>query len=204
MTATVDFRVTFDVKPFARWLDHEIARQIPFATALALTRVAKIAQGVVRAELPRHFTIRTPFVAKGIRIRAATKSRLFAEVGSKDRFMRAQALGGTKTAKEGSHVAIPVGARTTPTSVTRKGKWPGRLLSRKRHFVAPLPSGAAGIWRRKGPKRRPRLILQYILSKQAKIQARWPLFATVERVVAAVWQREALKAFDQAFKSRRR
>lgn len=204
MTASVDFRVTFDVKPFARWLDHEIARQIPFATALALTRVAKIAQGVVRAELPLHFKIRTPFVAKGIRIRRATKSRLFAEVGSKDRFMKAQALGGVKTSQEGSHVAVPVGARTTPDSVTRKGKWPTRMLTKKRHFVAPLPSGVDGIWRRKGPKRRPRLILQYVLVKQAKIKARWPLFDTVERVVASAWEREALKAFDQAFKSRRR
>lgn len=204
MTASVDFRVTFDVKPFARWLDREIARQIPFATALALTRVAKIAQGVVRNELPRHFTIRTTFVAKGIRIRSATKSRLFAEVGSKDRFMKAQALGGTKTAQEGSHVAVPVGARTTPKSVTRKGKWPTRMLTKKRRFLAPLPSGVDGIWRRKGPKRRPRLVLQYILVKQAKIEKRWPLFETVERVVAAVWAREALKAFDEAFKSRRR
>lgn len=204
MTASVDFRVTFDVKPFARWLDREIAKQIPFATALALTRTAKIAQSVVRAELPQHFRIRTGFVAKGIRIRSATKSRLFAEVGSKDRFMKAQALGGTKIAQEGAHVAIPIGARKTPDSVTRKGKWPTRMLTKKRHFVAPLPSGVDGVWRRKGPKKRPRLILQYILAKEAKIKKRWPLFETVERVVAAVWQREALKAFADAFKSRRR
>lgn len=59
-------------------------KQIPFATALALTRTAKAVEQDVRAEMPKVFDNPTPFTIKGTYARPAKKSKLFAEVGLKD------------------------------------------------------------------------------------------------------------------------
>ena len=59
-------------------------KQIPFATALALTRTAKAVEQDVRAEMPKVFDNPTPFTIKGTYTKPAKKTKLFAEVGLKD------------------------------------------------------------------------------------------------------------------------
>ncbi len=57
------------------WIDAKAKKRLPFATALSLTRTAQDAQAQVRGELGDRFTIRRPYVARGIRIKAAYKAR---------------------------------------------------------------------------------------------------------------------------------
>lgn len=109
-------------------------RQARFAAARALSdTVADIRDGAV-VDLPNEFTIRSGWVAKGIRIVRANTSTLVAEVGSVDDFMERQATGGDRD-RPG---VVPVGARPRPGAPTRPSMWPSRL---KNGFIAPLSTG---------------------------------------------------------------
>lgn len=105
--------------------------QLPFALALTLTRTAEEAVAVNKAALPGRFIIRRGWIAKGYRVDRATKAQLTATIRHLDPFMALQEFGGVKTAGPAGVVAIPEGARPTPTAVTPPSHWPGRI---PRHF----------------------------------------------------------------------
>ncbi|MBF0371620.1 MAG: hypothetical protein HQL52_19460, partial [Magnetococcales bacterium] len=113
-----------------------LEKQARFATAVALTCTAKDAQEEVRRQLPERFTIRTGWLAKGVRVRSARKNNLEAAVTVLDDFMALQETGGMRKSHSGEALAVPVGARPTPRSITRPSKFPGRLLQKPRHFIA--------------------------------------------------------------------
>ena len=73
---------------------NQVMRRVPeqtrFAAAVALTRTAQDAQKEVRRQLPSRFTIRTGWVAKGIRVKMARKNNLESVVWVKDWFMTIQ------------------------------------------------------------------------------------------------------------------
>ena len=58
--------------------------QIPFATALALTRTADAARASIRQEMSRRFDRPTPFILASLFIEPATKTKLSANVFVKD------------------------------------------------------------------------------------------------------------------------
>lgn len=116
---------------FRRKLTDVGTQQLPFALALTLTRTAEEAVAVNKAALPSRFIVRRNWIAKGYRVDRATKTNLTATIRHLDRFMALQEFGGTKTAGAVGVVAIPEGARPTPTAVTPPSRWPGRI---PRHF----------------------------------------------------------------------
>ena len=79
----------------------ELQRQVPFATALALTRTAEAAKVSVQQEMASVFDRPTSFALNALRVLPATKSRLEAQVFLKD-------LGGrnieTATTRFAAHV----------------------------------------------------------------------------------------------------
>jgi len=198
-----DISIGFDLAPFRRWVSDLVKKQIPFATALATTRVAKDAQAELQDEIDEHFISRTKFVERGVRIKAASKARPIAHVGSRDEFMRLQAEGGTKEG-QGDGVAVPVGARLRPTSRTPPGKWPGAVLKKARHFTQKLPSGDKGVFRRMGRGRSRKVRLLWHLTNKVNVPKRWPIRETVERVVRKQWRKRAKEALRQALKTARR
>jgi len=71
---------------------HRIEReQVPFATALALTRTAKFVEGEIRKEIPRAFSAPTRFTLNSLWTKTATKRKLVAEVRVKDESFKAKA-----------------------------------------------------------------------------------------------------------------
>ena len=188
-----------------------LPKQIRYATAVALTRTAKDAQAEVRRQLPERFTIRTGWVAKGIRIKSARKDDLESSVQVKDDFMALQETGGLRRSRSGDALAVPVGARPTPRSMTRPDKFPGRMLDKSRYFIAPLTSksltarsrdgknvrrrihsqqltgadvGKMAVFRRRSKKRLP-IDLMYIFAKQVDVKPRFGFMETVKAVVEA-------------------
>ena len=148
-------------------------RQVPFATARALTSVAFAARDEVRKELPGRFTIRRPWVARGITAEPAKKSKPAARVFSRDAFMVAQETGGPKPDAR----PIPAGrlAAVHKTRVVPRSQWVAPLLRRKNIFYR-----AGSVFERKGE----RVEALYRLRKQVSVVPSFGFAATVGRVVA--------------------
>lgn len=122
--------VTVDIKGFEAAMDGLVKKQIPFATAYALTQTAKVAQQEVEREIPRVFDRPTPFTRQAIRIKPATKRRLQSEVLIKDyaakgnaavKWLLAQVYGGPRNLKGFEKLlaragVMPAGWYAVPTS----------------------------------------------------------------------------------------
>jgi hypothetical protein len=203
--------VSFDVRQFEIGL-RGLERQIPFATALALTRTAKDAQAQLRGDLDDHFTIRDKWVSKGIRITPAKKKKLVAEVGSWDSFMRTQVLGGEKNSQQKA-MGIPLVGKGMPRRTIKKrtlrSRWPGKLLQKSSKYFIGRPRGyiygnaPQGVYRRLGKGGRGTLRLMWLMKDVVNINSRWPLLETVEDVVEEMWSKRAEQALWEAFDSSR-
>lgn len=182
------------------------AKQIPFATARALTLTAQAAQAELRSALDQDFTIRNEWASKGIRIVPARKSSLQAEVGSRDRFMALQAEGGVKEGKGGGAVAVPVEARPSPKSITRPSRWPGKLLDggKARAFKADLPGPTVAVFKVKGKGSRRTLSLMHLLVRQVQVPKRWPFADRVEAAASKAWPELAARAVAEALATARK
>ena len=84
--------VSDNIKEAARGLEDVVRRQVPFATALALTRTAQAVQSGLQREMSSVFDNLTPWVANGTFVAPATKQTLTAEAGMKDKGRRSPAL----------------------------------------------------------------------------------------------------------------
>lgn len=197
----------------------ELERQIPFATALALTRTAQHAQAELKRGLEKDFTVRSKWVARGIRINPANKRGLAAEVGSRDQFMARQVTGGVKRGEGGKAIAIPGDARPSPKKVTRPSRWPGALLKKSSKFFIGNPKGhpdlPVGVYRRLGGKGRYKsgkkkgqykgaIRLMWTIKESVTIAPRWRFQTTVDDAVKEIFQAELEKAMEKAISTAKR
>lgn len=198
------FRTNF--RELEEWLGQLATKQVPFATAKALTRTAQDARDAVRDELPKRFQIRSGWVAGGIRIVPASKSdwpRAVAWVGSRDPFMELQETGGVKRPAKGArNLAIPTSATTSKrTSGGRipAARKPRALLEKRGVYV----SGKA-IRRRKGRRSSSSSETLYLLRPAATLKARFGFQDTVEKTVARVYAPRFREAFEAAITAPRK
>ena len=103
----------------------------------------------------------TPYTQRAVYVRPASKSKLYAEVGIKDRqarYLEIQETGGTRQPK-GRAIVLPVGARLNKYGNMPKGAV-GRALARKDTFSGRI-GGVAGIWQRQRKGQPPKLLYAY-------------------------------------------
>lgn len=109
--------VRADVKEVERWLTRLERQQLPFATALALTRTAQhIQRKTIPAILPRVFERPTRWTQQGFFIEPARKTKLQASINIKDRpqgsgtpafnYLAIQQSGGQRRRAKGHEVAL--------------------------------------------------------------------------------------------------
>lgn len=97
--------IKVDVESAVNALETVRTEQLPFATALALTRVAQAARDQVKASLRDKYRNRggsLAFLMQGVRMDPAAKTDLLATVYDVDWFMAYQEEGGTKQATNAS------------------------------------------------------------------------------------------------------
>ncbi|MBF0181338.1 MAG: hypothetical protein HQM03_15050 [Magnetococcales bacterium] len=198
------FEIAFNESALNRTLA-QAESEIRFAASMALTTTAKDAQAEVRKQLPQRFMIRTGWVAKGIHVRAANKRDLQSSVRVLDPFMALQESGGSKIGQFGKDLGVPVGARPTPTAITRPGSFPGAMLQRKGHFIAPIRKGSnvKGVWRRTGKGRRERIKLMYVFSRQVRLKPRFGFHETVRQVALQNFPRRFAEAVQKVLTTAR-
>jgi hypothetical protein len=175
--------------------------QQPFAIAKALTVTAQQARDEQQKEMPQRFTVRRPWVLKGVRIEPATKTNLRSVVKDIDPFMAIQETGGTKTSINhrvfdwGEYLAIPLDARKSKRDIVDKRDWPKNLIDpfiltardgRKYlavHDIA-VGKGTRSVRTARGKQKRiTGTRLMYVLVKRETLLPRLQLRQTVARVV---------------------
>lgn len=102
------YRVEGSINAVTQHLSRFGRDQLPFATALALTKTAQFIEQKIKEEIPRVFDRPTKFTLNSTWVRPATKQRLWAEVKIKDEAFKAvapikwlapQVYGGTRALK---------------------------------------------------------------------------------------------------------
>lgn len=199
------------------------ATQVPFAWVLALNRTAAEGQSALRANLPRRFTIRRPWVANGIRTKVATKANPVALVFTKDWFMAQQEAGATRQPARASMLYVPslsVREGESAQGEVMKGMRPRTLLAaaaradkrqKRRYrkegqdyakplaFIATMGDGKRGLFIRRDHSRLP-IVLLYTLQESVKIPPRWGFERTTAGVADKHLRRQFISALDQALK----
>jgi len=181
-----------------------LAKQIPFATALALTRTAKEIQREEVAHIRNEFTVRGSWLREGGRfgvgITPASKENLVAIVESRAPWLEAHEEGTTRT-PAGAHFAIPQkDIRRTKTQVIARSQRPKAL---KRAFKIETTRGVPLLLQRIGRGKNSILRVMYQLTGRAKIAPRLRFVETGRAVVDKVWRRIFSEALDRAIRTAR-
>jgi hypothetical protein len=134
--------VTVDIRPLLRVLTRLSEKNVPFASARAVTECAKFVKEKALLDLPRVFQTRGSWLSRGIRVRSADwrQNPQIAFVGTVDPYMAQHQFGAYKT-PQNAEQGIPeagsplpggmemprgtAGGKTTP----RGSRWPRHLLA---------------------------------------------------------------------------
>ena len=176
-----------DVSQVLTYYDDLVNKQLPFATARALTLTAQDAQTAIRASMPSNFTIRNAWSQRGIIVKPADKNVIPARsavmVGDIWNYLFLQESGGEKTPTSSLHIAVPEDIRSSPTQILRSQLRPRALLARKDVFIKDLGGGNQAIYQRVGKG----LKLLYILVPDAHVKPRLGLAETAQKIGNERW-----------------
>ena len=199
------------LKPLKRSLTDLQAKQVPFATASALTAVAKLAQAAEKDALHSIFDRPTPFTVSSIAVRPARKTDLTAVVFVKDiaaqylepfedggrHFLGAKrALLGPRAQKTNQYGNLP---RTTTARLRGKPNvFTGKIVTRSGKAIS-------GIWQRGGPKAAKAGAMKLLIAfdDPQPVKQHLGFRARAERVVKANIKREFRRAMASALASAR-
>lgn len=179
-----------DVRQASDYLSSVASQHIPQAAADALTATAFDARDAVRKTLPQRFTIRRPWVARGIGVERANRTTLAAQVFSRDRFMAAQEYGGAKPDAR----PIPAGrlAQVAKTHVIPKSQWLGAMKTKRNTFYR-----AGMLFERKADRS---VMPLYLLRPQSRIRVapRFGMTETVRSVAIQQFRRQFERKLQHA------
>ncbi|MEQ3631583.1 MAG: hypothetical protein ABNG97_09775 [Sulfitobacter sp.] len=145
-----------------RALSDAARRQMPFATARALSVTARNVADFEKTRMASILDKPTPFTLRGVYSYGASKSRPVAEVGIKKiqaQYLQRVVAGGTRR-PEGRALLVPVGIRLNKYgNIPRRAV--ARLMARPDTFSGRV-KGVAGIWQRpKHWRGSPKLLVRY-------------------------------------------
>lgn len=207
-----DVTVATNAPSLGSVLDSIAVKQLPFATAVALTRCAQDAQADLRASMGVTFSLRSKFLPQELRIKRANKRdwpHPFAVVGHTQTFMLPHVLGGEKTGRDGHNVAVPLKfvakQRTARGTVPAKLK-PRRLLQNPNATKAfRIPDDRIGqrISKRRSATGSEESLTLFFLRRAVKIRATWPFRETAENSTKRTYNEHFAREFDIAMRSAR-
>lgn len=197
----IDLNVKNNVKDFTRHLNRIQKKQLPFATARALTWTAQATQKALQDWVQKVFNVTKKWWLKqqptGIKIKPAQKTRLIAEVYTNAYFADLQEKGGTKRPHRSRSLLIPTDK--VPKS-RRKAGGAAQMLKTKNVF-----STSKGIYRRKGGKKRKNQRIELLFTKEkiAQVKPRLRFAETAARIAFATFPRKFLDSLQRALKTAR-
>jgi len=209
--AEFDVTITTAMRELGVQLDRVIAKQLPFATALAMTRSARDARDQARKDHAKRFArARAKGFAKfSIRATRAEKRdwpNVTASVGSIHDFMVRQETGGTKRATGSGEIAIPTSLirRTTRGSVS-KAQRPSKVLKRKAVTRLSTAKGHSIVRKPSKRARSGHLSLLYLQRKSVTVKEAKPtLHESIQKGFAKAYKRRFPAALNESIKTRKK
>lgn len=203
--ARVDLSVKVDIKDAARHLDRMQRKQLPFAIARALTKLAQEAQKEIQQEIPKRFNVTRKWWLKqqptGIKITPATKQKLESSVYTKAYFAELQEEGGTKRPHKGSRIAVP--SDNVKAKKNRRSGAVREQASKPKVFYANTDTGKRAMFRRRTKKPYP-IEMLYTFTPTAWVRKRFKFVETAERVVRQRFKRVFEESLRKALRTARR
>ncbi len=211
----IQIKVKADTKQVKRFLSNVQKKQIPFATARAITQTLQVAKKDVIRQLDKDIDRPTPFTRRAFRVDGAKKQtltgRLFA-LPKQNEYLKFQIFGGVRRPKGIALALRPAKPSPKGIRLNRFGNIPPAQQARaqlaKGAFSATI-NGVAGIWKaptktksgklRKGS--RMQLLLAY--EKQAVYRPRYRFFERGQNSIRVNWPRIFNKSFRDALRSAR-
>lgn len=141
-------KITSNLDQFRGHVRSKVQGQVPFATAKALTRTAQDAKKNTEKRMRRVFDRPTPYTMRGVFTQSASKRRLIARVGIKDRqaeYLGIQEEGGTRRPK-GRALVVPSEAKRNRYGNLSRNQV-RRLRARPDTFSGRV-GGVDGLWQR--------------------------------------------------------
>jgi hypothetical protein len=180
----IQINVSADIEKATRHLTALEKRHIPFATALALTEVAKHAQATVTAQLPSIFDRPTPFTLRAIGMTPATKTNQTATVLVKPlqaEYLNLEETGGERTARSGKSLPEPAAIGLNQYGNIARNKI-AQLVGKPGYFIGTV-KGVRGLYKRpvKGKAGPLQLMARFVPGWSIK-----PVFHFKDRVAADV------------------
>lgn len=208
---TIRFAIECAVPEVKRTLLDIAQKQMKFATAVSLTRLAQRSVPDVKERMAGAFELHGERLKKGVRYTPADKHdwpNCRSVVGDKDEFMVQQETGGTKRPQKGAqHVAIPLAIIARRKSATTgrppKGLKPRGLLDRPGvHEYAnnAIMAGPKAAERIVG---RPRTTRLWFLRREVRIKPRFGFRETVKKTMTDHWAATFQTELTAAIKSAR-
>ncbi len=208
-------KIKADFKKVKRWLTKVEKKQIPFATAKAITQTLQIAKRDVIRQLNIDIDRPTSFTRRGFRVERAEKSTLTGRLfilPKQNEYLRFQIFGGLRLPK-GQAITLPP-AKKMAGGVRRDkfGNVPRAQRARQllaKGAVSASFGGVAGIWKipkktktgktRKG--QRTQLMLAY--TSKAVYRKRYRFFESGQRSIQRHWPDVFAKSFRDALRTAR-
>lgn len=194
----IDISIKADVRAAEKML-RGFRKQIPFATAKALTDTVKAAQKEEQRQMPQKLNHPTPFTIKGIAIKRATKRDQVARVFIRPiqaAYLRYQIEGGTRRST-GKGLGVP----TQSARLNKYGNIPGRrkgLIKKKSQFIATIGT-TTGVWER--TRRGLKLIV--FMAPAVEYEKRFPFYRIGEGVIKNRWRKYFHAAIQHAIRTAR-
>lgn len=197
-------RIPIDSKATRAYLSRVGKKQLPFATARALTWTARDVSKQLGAELDQYLDRPTPFTRRAFIGTRASKRKLQAYVKVKDiqaGYLKYAIKGGTRHPR-GKAIGVPTkNQRRNKYGNMPRGKIQ-KLLAYPRNFSGTI-RGVPGIWRRTGGKKNPGVKLLVAWEPSASYRRRYPFRRRVHHHARRLYAANFRKSFNQAMRSPR-
>jgi hypothetical protein len=201
-----EINIRTDVERFGKTLDDFARRQLPFATALAITALARKVQAAETAALPEVFDRPTPFTMRAVGVVPATKRKPEAIVFIKDiqaAYLAPYEFGGKQIPARPGNVAV-----LTPKAIrlNQYGNIPygavARLKGKGNTFVGAIKSKSgetiSGVWQRQPGPRGGRLRMLVRFTDPREVTKHFQYHARAEAIVRKNFEPEMRLALQRA------
>lgn len=181
-------------------LDDMAKKQVPFATARALTKTAEDARDEIVKDLPGKFTLRTswwkPRTRYGFNVKPAKKTDLKAEIFTQAPWMQIHEVGGIRTPERSRELAIPtLQVRRTKRQLIGASQRPRAL---KKSFVKITRTGQKVLFQKVGKKG---IKPMYLLEPKARIKPVLRFVETAKKIITQRFESNFTKSFEDAMRT---